>query len=318
MRNPRRGRFARPDGFRSHTGSDSNCMLQFARNYTRPDGLAPQVGDADDGRFLPLGDYGRADPRRHLHLFAQANRPYEPVSGHAAYGAGGYYVMRSGGLYVCIRCGDIGLHGIGAHAHNDQLSFELCAGATPLIVDPGAYVYTADPAARNVFRSTGYHATLSVDGAEQNELRSDYLFSLADRTYAEPLAWEPGDQGAVFVGRHRGFEALDPPAVHERRLELHGAQRAVTVRDTISVGAQRGLQWTFPLNPAARVDVGSSRVLVWADDLGLEIEGENLDFSVEEGWFSPRYGVRVRAPFVRARRPSATGADVQNLVLTVR
>src|SRR5205814_1654187 len=38
-------------------------MLEFVRDYTRPDGLAPQIGDADDGRFLALGDYGRADPR---------------------------------------------------------------------------------------------------------------------------------------------------------------------------------------------------------------------------------------------------------------
>ena len=55
------------------------AMLAFTRDYTRPDGLAPQIGDADDGRFLPLGDYGRADPRSHLHLFDQAGVAYEPA-----------------------------------------------------------------------------------------------------------------------------------------------------------------------------------------------------------------------------------------------
>ncbi len=56
-------------------------MLAFVADYTRPDGLAPQIGDADDGRFLPLGDYGRADPRSHLHLFGQAGRDLRPRRG---------------------------------------------------------------------------------------------------------------------------------------------------------------------------------------------------------------------------------------------
>ena len=59
-----------PDWYRERL----DLMLSFVRDYTRPDGLAPQIGDSDDGRFLPLGDYG-ADPRDHRHLFAQAGRP---------------------------------------------------------------------------------------------------------------------------------------------------------------------------------------------------------------------------------------------------
>ena len=44
-------------------------MLAFAADYMRADGFAPQIGDADDGRLLPLGDYACADQRSHLHLF---------------------------------------------------------------------------------------------------------------------------------------------------------------------------------------------------------------------------------------------------------
>ena len=50
------------------------AMLDFAADYTRADGLAPQIGDADDGRFLPLGDYGAVDHRDHSHLFAAGRR----------------------------------------------------------------------------------------------------------------------------------------------------------------------------------------------------------------------------------------------------
>ncbi|MEE9230500.1 MAG: heparinase II/III family protein, partial [Acidobacteriota bacterium] len=45
-------------------------MLEFVRSYTKPNGLAPQVGDADDGRLHIFHGYGKADPRDHRHLLA--------------------------------------------------------------------------------------------------------------------------------------------------------------------------------------------------------------------------------------------------------
>ena len=302
-----------PEPYRERLGR----MLDFVRDYTRPDGLAPQIGDADDGRFLPLGDYGRADHRAHLHLFHQARHVYEPATGHAAYPDGGYYVMRAGDLYVIVRCGDTGLGGIGGHAHNDQLSFELCAGTTPLVADPGAYLYTADPAARNLFRSTAYHATLRTGGAEQNDLREDYLFTLPDRTRAEALMWEPHPDGAVFEGRHHGFSVLEPAAVHQRRIELRGPERALAIRDVVTSGGAYDLEWTFPLVPGACAEADGASARVDTDAVRMEVAGDGLEFGVEEGWHSPSFGVRVKAPFLRAGRRSRPGEDSQEILLTV-
>ena len=132
-----------------------------------------------------------ADQRDHRHLFRQAGRGVPAPRGHAAYPDGGWYVMRHEELWAMVRCGDVGLQGVGAHAHNDQLSFELCLGSQPLVIDPGAYLYTPDPVARNAFRATAAHATLQVDGREQNPLRSDYLFSVEDRAHARTLTGRP-------------------------------------------------------------------------------------------------------------------------------
>jgi hypothetical protein len=264
-------------------------MLAFVRDYTRPDGLAPQIGDADDGRFLPLGDYG-ADPRDHRHLFER----FEPASASSAYPDGGYYVLRSSGLYVIVRCGDTGRHGRGGHGHNDQLSFELALNGQVLVIDPGTYVYTADPVERNRFRSTAFHSTLRIDGLEQNELRDDDLFLMADRTRAEMLA----SDATSFEGRHHGF----PGAIHTRRLELHGDE--LHVRDTVESAIGHELEWTFPLAPGA--------------EDRLEISAEGLDFRPEQGWYSPRYGVRVPTTFLRARRRSQPGNDVTEIVVKAR
>jgi uncharacterized heparinase superfamily protein len=278
-----------PDSYRERL----ERMLGFVRDYTRPDGLAPQIGDADDGRFLPLGDYGR-DPRDHRHLFAQAVRTYAPATESAAYPEGGFYVLRAGGLYAIVRCGDTGRHGRGGHSHNDQLSFELAAGDQPLVVDPGTYLYTADLVERNRFRSTAYHATLRVGGGEQNELRNDDLFSMEDRARAEELAWDE----TSFEGRHHGF----PGATHTRRLQL--ADGELRIRDTVSSPVAQELEWTFPLAPGAEGK--------------LEVIAEGLEFRPEPGWYSPRYGVREPTTFLRARRLSRPGEDVTDLALRPR
>ena len=264
-------------------------MHGFIRDYTRPDGLAPLVGDEDSGRFLPLGDYGR-DPRVHA-----------PAAGtrSAAYPHGGYWVMRRGDLYCLVRCGDTGLHGHGGHSHNDQLSFELCAGDRPLVVDPGAYIYTADPQARNEFRSTRFHSTLAIDGGEQNELRSDYLFAMADRSRAEAL----GHGDDWFEGRHHGF----PGAVHTRRIELAGD--GLRIEDRQQGGTE--LEWTFPLAPGLEPSLDGGRVQAGP----LAIEADGVELGVEDGWYSPRYGVRERTAFVRAR---ARGRETTEFRLTIR
>jgi hypothetical protein len=294
-------------------------MLAFVCDYTRPDGLAPQVGDADDGRFLPLADYGVADPRSHLHLFRQADRAYVAADKPSAYPQGGYWIMRGGELYVSVRCGDVGVGGQGSHGHNDAMSFELALGDQPVVVDPGSYVYSADPVERNRFRSTAFHSTLQIDGAEQNPIGNgiDSLFQMRDVRKAEALTWEADGTRALFVGRHRGYERLPSPATHTRRLELSAATSELVVTDTVSSPGEHELEWTFPLVPS-HVGVSPGRVTVAVSGAELVIESEGVDFAVEYEWISPSYGRRVRAPFVRARRRSRAGEDVTTFVLRAR
>ena len=271
-------------------------MLDFVADHTRPDGLAPQVGDADDGRYLPLGDYGAADQRDHRHLFQQLGRSVPAPQGHAAYPDGGFYVMRHGPLWAMVRCGDVGIGGIGAHAHNDQLSFELCFGGQPLVIDPGTYVYTSDPAARNAFRATAAHAVVQVDGREQSPLRSDDLFVLADKAQARRLDWRSDGPRAFFAGEHHGFA----PVVHRRRVSFEGETATLTLEDEVDGGTR--LQWSFPLAPGAEVRVDGARAVAAWPGATLTLDAEDgVEWAVEPGWVSPSYGVREPAPVLRAR-----------------
>ena len=89
-------------------------MLAFVAHYTRADGRAPQLGDADDGRFLPVRDYGLRDQSSHLHLFRQAGRVYQPSTRSAAYPDGGFYIMRAGNSTPPCAAGMLGFTAAGA------------------------------------------------------------------------------------------------------------------------------------------------------------------------------------------------------------
>src|SRR6185295_15773817 len=105
------------------------------------------------------GDVDRAETAQ------QAPPPLSRLFPHA-----GLAVCRTEAACLLITNARVGTAGFGNHKHNDLLSFEFHAHGTPLIVDPGSYLYTSDPGARNLFRSTRYHSTVSVDGVEQNDL----------------------------------------------------------------------------------------------------------------------------------------------------
>jgi hypothetical protein len=291
-------------------------MLDFAAAYIRPDGLAPQVGDNDNGRFLPLGDYGRADFRSHLHLFRQASRTYRPSTRSEAFPAGGYYVMRHGDLYLLARCGDTGVHGLGGHAHNDQLSFELCCGETPLIEDPGTGTYYQDEEERLMFRSTAFHATLRVDRAEQNALPPWPRFPIGNGTRAEAINWEAGPERTILAGRHHGFERLPDPAIHERRLELD-AEGELTIEDTVIAAAQHRLDWTLPLGRCDEVSANGETARARFGSLRLSIVAEGAELQVEEGRYSAGYGRSEPRPFVTAHGSSNPGRHTTTFRLRI-
>jgi len=282
-------------------------MLRFTRDVTRPDGLVPLVGDSDDGRLLPLGDYG-TDPRDHAHLFRHGVDPGPPALA-AAYRDAGFYVQRRGAAFLLVRCGPTGARGQGWHAHNDQLSFELALGDSPLVVDPGSYLYTADPVARNLFRSTAFHATVAVGGAEQNALSPVELFRLPDRTSAHCTVWEP----PVFEGMHTGFPALTGVR-HTRRFELGDDELLVT--DTIDGAKGLTLDWTFPLSGGEAAVVGLG-VEATIGEVTLAFAGP-VEWRVEQGWYAPHYGVRVAVPFVRARKLAGAARETTALRLSFR
>src|SRR4030042_3567515 len=146
----------------------------------------------------------------------------------------GWYVIRNKSDYFIISCGLNGQNGNGGHAHNDKLSFELSANGSDVIVDPGSFVYTADPISRNKFRSTISHNTTMLDDKEQNEFYGDLLFFLPDNTKATCKKWHKNDSGIIFEGAHYGYQRLKNRVVYERLIAYSKKEREFVFADRLS------------------------------------------------------------------------------------
>jgi hypothetical protein len=303
---------------------------------TRPDGLAPLIGDDDGGRLIHLsarrlddfrdslatgaammnrGDWkfvaGRAASETLWLLGPDALARFDAINAQPpartahAFAESGYFVMRDGwtdtAAYAAIDCG---LHGVQScgHAHADQLSFEYAAQGTTWLVDPGTFTYTGDREMRDWFRSTAAHNTVTVDGEQQS-------------TTAGPFAWQhiaqstSGDLVAAhgftyFEGGHHGYERLSDPVTHRRALVMVkacGSEQPpyLIVRDRFD--AQRSHQYAAHYHFAADCEATARANVVNATSvkgrLSIHTFGTAAPSArVESGWVSRAYGERLAAP----------------------
>jgi hypothetical protein len=303
-------------------------MVVYLAAVTRPDGLMPQIGDDDDGRMHVFHGYGTAPPQDGRHIFGPASVMFtepgwdalagdagawevtwwglsSPSSDHSSssvepvgrlFPNAGVAVMRSSAAhYLLVTNGVVGTNGFGNHKHNDHLSFEYHHAGIPLIVDPGSYVYTSDPGARNLFRSTASHNTVSIDGVEQNELRPDWLFRLFESAHAEHVSFVDDDEGTEYVGRHHGYERLPEPVLHERKLRLQKSSGSLLLVDRLTGHGTHDLRWHFHLSPGVSVAGLDSTTLF------LKVRRAHwrfvippgLEMSIEPAAYSPSYGVKA-------------------------
>jgi len=188
----------------------------------------------------------------------------------------------------------VGTNGFGNHKHNDLLSFEFHDRGRPLIVDPGSYVYTSNPDARNRFRSTRAHNTLVVDGEEQNEFKAEWLFRMFEKAKPEHLQFESGDTSTVYHGRHDGYQRFNGAIIHERRFELDRSSGALKIDDSLQGSGSHSLQWSFHCAPGVIASASTRGVVLAAgsDQWLLRTEGAMTPVIGQDS-YSPSYGVAM-------------------------
>ncbi len=315
------------------------AMAHFSATYARPDGTIPLWGDADDARALPLGSQALNDHRYlagvvglafetdELLAFHNGSRseaawlrgagpasrlpetPAEP--GTTAFPDGGVYVLRGGGDHVFIDAGPVGLAGRGGHGHNDCLSFDAVLDGTHLVADCGAYIYTASPTWRNHFRGTAAHNTPQVDGEEINRIPESLWFLSED---ARPEVREFSSENGIdrLTAAHSGYRRLHAPLTPVRTFVLDRRRHALAVLDSFEGTGDHVISVPYHMAPGLTIrEVGHGRFILDARgrqfSLGVDLQ-PGWDATIEEGWFSPSYGVKVAVACLCLRRAGPPAA----------
>lgn len=188
--------------------------------HSRPHKDEAQRLVGDDGVWQDhLRNFEQAPPQsRWTTRFAAASSGLRTDVQCAAFPGMGCYVWRSDRLFLAVRCGEIGVAGLGAHAHGDQLAIELVIDGINHVRDPGTYVYTPSPQQRNAYRSAHAHHVPHVKGREPVDLTLG-LFDLRGSATGECLY--VGPRG--FIGRHKGYGAwvVRMVALEDDHITLH-------------------------------------------------------------------------------------------------
>lgn len=285
-------------------------MLEFTLHYTKPNGLAPLVGDSDDGRWHLLANYSSWSSADHRHLLAVGS----VVFGRADFAAcardaagaveevawllgsesaehfirlqpkansrlrsrmfpqGGRVVMRFRDHHALVSVDEVGTDGYGNHKHNDILSYELSVAGEPLVVDCGSYLYLADRQARDAFRGTRAHNTLIVDGVEQN--RAPDPFRMDREAVVAIRRWHVDDDADVLIASHTGYDRLEDPVVHVRSFVFRKAPFGWLVVDRLECAHSHEVEGYVHLAGGAAVgaaEMAGGDVEDALDDLGRRL-----------------------------------------------
>lgn len=297
-------------------------MFEAVLFLLKPNGMIPQIGDNDSGRLHIFHERNVLDHRyllaygaiffnedkfkieefgltpEALWVFGQAGKDaWDTLKSRSlcdlpsrVFEAAGWTIMRSGKNYLLISAGKIGQGGFGGHDHNDRLSLEWQVNGEDVIVDPGTYVYTSEPQARNQFRATSFHNTVMIDQKEQNRFspRPEGLFNLSYDIQPKILRWETNKYSDVFLGEIKRYGGIKPAITHQRKFFwVKGNPHILTITDSFIGEGKHSLEWNFHF-PAAL-------------EKRLVISGQKMLWELEETFFSPAYGEKVGALKATAR-----------------
>jgi hypothetical protein len=305
----------------------------------RATGRVPRFGHDDGALVLPLSnnnyeDYRPVvqavaalgqDPLPHvagphdealLWLFGPAalQRPRAaPPCGDRSAPAGGYELLRRDDSFAFIRCGRF------RHrpSQADLLHTDIWWRGHNIALDPGTYSYNAEGLwAGMPLATTAVHNTVGVDGADQMERASRFLYlPWPDSTVVHRSRAASGGVAWVEI-RHEGYRRLADPVLHERAVVQIGEEHWV-VLDRLYGRVEHDWRlhwlladWPAELDQAAgrlelKVEAANYGVQVLAS-VDLRLSLVRADPKSARGWYAPRYQQLAPALSLAAESRSAS------------
>ena len=230
--------------------------------------------------------------------------------------------MRSDDLYMFVDCLTNNPDAPSGHKHNSRLSFELFAYDKTFIIDPGTYVYSADPKWRNKFRSTEYHNTAVVDQEEQNVFEEHRLFRMGSDANVKINNWDSNENYDFLDAEHTGYDRLDEPITHRRQIWFNKDDGYWIIRDIFLGNDDNNSQnliskhdyeiyfhfapMKISIEPQSAIKSNNTE---GANIVLVPIKNNDLETSIEDGWVSYGYGSKIKAQLAKYSLKGGLGSE---------
>ena len=306
------------------------AMIGFSEALIPPSGLAPLMGDNDDGYIVhlatdhpgdhrPLVDiglllFGERVPSRiqmteerlwYLGPSAMTSHISQSTPGSRLFKDSGYAIIRTNDFHLLFNAVGIPKGNLGGHKHNDILSFTLEIDGQQYLIDPGTYCYSSDFRLRNSSRMTGNHNTIVVDGFEQNRFFEKKLFYMMRDSRPRINLWTNLGSSIIVSASHDGYSRLEDKITHKRTLSVSLASNSLLVTDEFSgkTGSAHSLlmQYITPQREIEEIDestvaIGRRRI----GSLKMRASVESLQgMEIAPIEYYPRYGSKMQGNQIR-------------------
>lgn len=307
------------------------ALLDFLVFAQQPDGSTPLIGDDDGGRlhfldgskfddFRPTLALGACLLKKESLKFAAGDAtpellwlcgptgldafdslgPAKPAATVKLFARSGVFSARTRwSRHASFVYADCGEHGFlnGGHAHADALSFVYSALGRQILIDPGTFVYAADPPTRDEFRTSGAHNCLTVNGSSSSIPAGPFNWETQAR--CQILEFSDTEETVLLRAAHDGYERFGVGYEREFRLDQVGV---LDVTDIIRVDALNRFEINFTLSPELvpeildykrvilRSETGNEAVLRVDTILVAKGEAKTIHWRAVETMFSRRYG----------------------------
>jgi uncharacterized heparinase superfamily protein len=296
-----------------------------------PGGGTPAIGDDDEGVIWDTVDHraypgsvaaavagylkrpgvaeagGRAELRDAIFAApspaAASPAVVGPAVGVKTFPQGGYTVVRgsvgSRRIHLVLDHGPLGYLSIAAHGHADANAITLAVDATPVLIDPGTYIYHAQDDWRSWFRGTRAHNTLCVAGADQSQILGPFMWGRKAAAWLEDVTDGPDWR---LKASHDGYRRR---CGADHRRTVSASPDGILVIDRLSPATRATpVEVVFQFAPGLdvrRTDLGAElrTELGWGLSLEFDAPGAVALSSggkgCDEGWASPGFGRRTPA-----------------------
>lgn len=315
-------------------------------------GTLPHLGDDDGGRvfnpirnrvehlFDPLSTgavvYGRGDFKAAGKLCEEtlwllgkegvtrfdALEAKDVTANSVCLPSSGMYVMADSQAFRQQLVIDAGPQGTGqaGHGHADALSIHLSVEGHECLSDPGTYTYVSHGVDRDLFRGTGAHNTLQVDGLDQAEPSGPFAWRFLPKACVE--TWQNGETFDLFVASHTGYLRLPKPVLH-RRMVFYLKSKFWLVRDVATGEGEHQLDLFWHFAPGLEIGEETPATSFAIQKSGekepvlalLASEGHDFRARVEQVPWSPCYGRLMLAPALCFSRKTSLPSEIATLLV---